>query len=192
MIATRLSSKEKLPVARVYIDGANMFYAQKDLGWIFDWVKLKKIVEKKFKCKEFFYYTPLKSKELKQAEQIKRFLKWGFKVITKSPKKIKGELKANFDVEISLDIILAIIDGWKGDFVLFSGDSDFAYLVKILNKKFRRKVFVFSTKKFLSWELKYLVDKYFLLEDFKKEIYFKKWFKRVLTKRNKRGIKENR
>jgi uncharacterized LabA/DUF88 family protein len=29
--------KKRLPMARVYIDGANMFYAQRDLGWIFDW-----------------------------------------------------------------------------------------------------------------------------------------------------------
>jgi hypothetical protein len=29
-------------LAKVYIDGANMFYTQKKLGWFFDWQKNKK------------------------------------------------------------------------------------------------------------------------------------------------------
>ena len=31
---------------KVYVDGANMFYAQKKLGWSFDWVKIKNKIEK--------------------------------------------------------------------------------------------------------------------------------------------------
>lgn len=42
----------KRPTARVYIDGANMFYTQKELGWFFDWKKIKKHLAKNFKIKK--------------------------------------------------------------------------------------------------------------------------------------------
>lgn len=48
--------------------------------------------------------------------------------------------------------------------VLFSGDSDFEYLVKLLHKQ-GKKLYVYSSKKTLSWELKLSADKYFLLEN---------------------------
>jgi uncharacterized LabA/DUF88 family protein len=171
---------------KVYIDGANMFYTQKDLGWIFDWKKVKKLTKDKFSVDEFIYYTPLRREKEKQVRQIERIKKWGFKIRTKPPKLIKRKFKANFDVEISIDILLEIIDGWKEDFVIFSGDSDFAYLTNILHKRFKRKIFIFSSKKFLSWELAYLADSYFYLEDFKKQIFLKKW---LLTK-GKKNVKK--
>ncbi len=34
------------PKVKVYIDGANMFYAQKHLGWNLDWGKIKDFLEK--------------------------------------------------------------------------------------------------------------------------------------------------
>jgi len=166
----------------VYIDGANMFYAQKDLGWLFDWVKVKKLIQQKFECNSFRFYTPLKPKEEKQVAQMDRLKKWGFRVFTKTPKMIKGELKANFDVEISTDIILSLLDGWKGNIVICSGDSDFAYLIRVLKKRFNRKVYIYSTKKFLSWELKYLASECLLLENFKDKIFLKNWEKRHLTR----------
>jgi len=170
----------------VFIDGANMFYSQRDLGWIFDWMKIKKLLNKMFDVREFNYYTPLKGEEKRQKNQIERLKKFGFRVYTKPPKIIKGELKANFDVEMSIDIILKIVDGWRGEIVLLSGDSDFSYLVKILRRRFKRKVFVFSTRKFLSWELNFSADKVYFLEDFKKEVFLKKW---LLTKKAKNVIK---
>ena len=35
-----------LPKSKIYIDGANMFYSQKKLGWSFDWKKIKEYIEK--------------------------------------------------------------------------------------------------------------------------------------------------
>lgn len=169
----------KKPKAKVYIDGANMFYTQRDLGWIFDWKKVKRVIKKNFNVKEFVYYTPLKKGQKKQEEQMKRLRRWGFRVVTKPPKEIRGELKANFDVEMSIDIILDIIDGWKDEIVLLSGDSDFAYLVKILQKRFKRRVFIFSSKKFLSWELKFLASQCFFFEDLREKIFLKNWEKRL-------------
>lgn len=33
------------PKIKIYIDGANMFYTQKRLGWSIDWEKVKKYIE---------------------------------------------------------------------------------------------------------------------------------------------------
>jgi len=35
------------PKAKVYIDGANMFYTQKKLEWFLDWKKIKEYLQAK-------------------------------------------------------------------------------------------------------------------------------------------------
>lgn len=88
--------------AVVFIEGSNIYFAQKKMGKWLDWVKVKR------------------------------------------------RLKKNYDIiEIR---------------ILFSGDSDFEYLVKLLHKK-GKKLFVYSSRKTLSWEVKLAADKYFLLEN---------------------------
>lgn len=185
---TNLPESHKSKV-RVYVDGANLFYAQKDLGWIFDWRKVKKLLEKTFEADKFAYYTPLRKEKRKQVQQILRLERWGYQVITKPPKRLATKFKANFDVEISIDIILDLVEGWPGDIVILSGDSDFSYLIKIVHKRFKRKVYIFSTRRFLSWEVNYVADECCLLEDYKDEIYLKNW---VLTKMNRYVIKVDR
>ena len=97
---------------------------------------------------------------------LKKLKKIGFKVVAKPVKIIKDESgreleKANFDVEITADILQSAS---AGIVILFTGDSDFAYLVKVLHKE-GRKVVVFSSRKTLSWELKLSTDKYIFVED---------------------------
>jgi len=53
--------------------------------------------------------------------------------------------------------------------LLFSGDSDFTYLVKTL-RDLGKDVIVFSTRKMIAWELKLVVKKYIFLEDLREEI----------------------
>ena len=69
--------KKEKPKVIVFIDGANMFYSQRYLGWIFDWKKIKKLLERMFEVKEFNYYTPLKEEEQRQKKQIERLKKFG-------------------------------------------------------------------------------------------------------------------
>ena len=70
--------------------------------------------------------------------------------------------KANFDVEITADILNSISE--TDLIILFSGDSDFAYLVKLLHKK-GKKLYVYSSRKTLSWELKLSADRYIFIEN---------------------------
>ena len=81
----------------------------------------------KFKSSSILYKSSLRKKELKRACR-----------------------KANFDVEITLDI-LKMIEKFD-TLVLFSGDSDFDYLIRRLRAK-EKKVVVISTKYHISKEL---------------------------------------
>ena len=55
------------------------------------------------------------------------------------------------------------------EIILFSGDSDFRYLIKKL-KDLGKKVIVFSSRKTISWEVKLESSKYVYLEDIKDKI----------------------
>ncbi|MBU3957297.1 NYN domain-containing protein [Patescibacteria group bacterium] len=167
----------KKPKAKVYIDGANMFYAQKKLGWMFDWKKVYQHLKKEYEIEEIRFYFASKKRDRKTKKFLLALKKLGFTPVTKALKRIQVEndkwaYKANFDVEMTADILL---DEEEYDvFILFSGDSDFEYLVKIL-KKLGKRVFIYASRKTLSWELKLVATRYFFLEDIKRKIYRKKW-----------------
>lgn len=57
---SRSAPMEEGPRAKVYIDGANIFYTQKSLGWVIDWQKVKDLLNKKYDIVEFRYYTGVK------------------------------------------------------------------------------------------------------------------------------------
>jgi len=115
------------------------------------------------------YYVGVK----KDDDGMRKYLKYlnaiGFNAFTKPLKKIRisgGETKyiykANFDVEITADILL---DKLKIDeVIIFSGDSDFQYLVGKL-KNAGLKVIVYSSRKTISWELKLAASEVIYLED---------------------------
>ena len=166
---------------KIYIDGANMFYTQKRLGWSVDWVKVKDFIEREKDVIEWRYYVGVKEDDEKMLKYLKYLNSVGFNTITKPLKKIKiGDseaslqdslnkfiYKANFDVEMTADILL---EKFKLDeIIIFSGDSDFKYLVKKL-KDSGLKVSVFSSRKTISWELKLECSKVFYFESLKNQI----------------------
>lgn len=158
--------------AFVCVDGANMFYAQQKMGWFIDWQKIKNWLSKEYKINKIVFYSGLKKNDSGMIKFLNKLKKYGFIVKTKPLKKIyidhnKFVYKANFDVEISVDALLE-----KGNFdylILFSGDSDFEYLVNNL-KILGKKVVVVSSSRALSYELKNIANKFFLLGGIRKEI----------------------
>ena len=164
------------PKAKIYIDGANMFYTQKKLGWNINWKKAKEYLENYKEVVEWKYYVGVKTDDEKMQNYLRYLNAIGFYVFTKPLKKIKIEkdkdsfkiynknyiYKANFDVEITADILL---DKTKTDeVIIFSGDSDFQYLCKKL-KDIGKKVIIYSSRKTISWELKLEASEVFYLED---------------------------
>ena len=154
--------------SKVYIDGANMFYTQKSLGWFIDFKKLRNFLEKKWDITGIKYYTGVKENDDKMASFLKYLDHLEIEPVTKPLKRIKNSgtliYKSNFDVEMTMDILM---ERQSYDIcILFSGDSDFHALVEKLHD-FGKKIIVFSTRKMISWELKLDVNRYFFLEDLK-------------------------
>ena len=156
---------------KIYVDGANVFYTQKKLGWSFDWVKIKDLIENERDVIEWRYYVGVKNEDEKMQSYLRYLDAIGFQIITKPLKKIKENntfiYKANFDVEMTIDILSdrSNVD----EIIIFSGDSDFKPLVKKM-KDVGKKVNIYSSKKTISWELKLEASKIVYFEKLRDSI----------------------
>jgi uncharacterized LabA/DUF88 family protein len=169
------------PKAKIYIDGANMFYTQKKLGWFVGWKQIKDYFQEKWDISEIRYYTGVKSDDEKMASFLRYLDNIGITPITKPIKVIKVDdnhpskklynyseiYKSNCDVEITTDILLERKE--VDEIILFTGDSDFQYLIKRL-KDIGKKVIIFSSRKTISWEIKLEATEYIYLEDIRDRI----------------------
>lgn len=169
------------PKAKVYIDGANIFYAQKKMGWVLDWKKVADYFTKDKDILDWRYYVGLRESDEKMFKYLRYLNAIGFTPITKPLKKIKVSdfdqfpqakptgyiYKSNFDVEMSLDMVSD-----KSNFseiILFSGDSDFNFTIKKL-RDLGKNTIVAASKRTLSWELKLACAKVLYLENLKPNI----------------------
>jgi len=138
----------------VFIDGANIFYSQRSLGWKIDFKKLAEYVRRETKVVELRYYTGKVGTLEKQLSFIKMMESFGYAVTAKEVKFIQtGQTlipKGNLDVELSLDAFR--LNGRFDTLILFSGDSDFAYLLHLLKQE-GKKVLVASTRNHIAREL---------------------------------------
>lgn len=115
-------------------------------------------------------------KNTKPMQFIKHYI--GESVIERNGKSTKKDSigvyieipKSNFDVEISVDAI-RLLDKYD-TFCLFSGDSDFTYLVRFLKKNKKKFIVVASGQVFHT--LKELADLYINAQDVKSSITFVK------------------
>jgi len=157
----------------VFIDAANLENSVKSLGWWVDYRKLYDYFRKETDLVGIHHYCP----RLEDERQDKFFtvLKHiGIKLITKPLKvitladKLKGDIrKANFDVEIALDARELIPD--YDTLVLFSGDSDFDYLIRFLRQN-EKRVVIISSKHHIAKELIASCNKYIDLKKLRKYI----------------------
>lgn len=117
----------------LFVDNANWFYPQKELGWDLDFKKLVEFLKSNYNIEMLNLYagTPLDMIQKRRFGSFVRAVsKIGFSVETKPLKKIwldrkRGDFiyKCSFDVEIALDVARNIN---KVDLVVIgSGDSDF-------------------------------------------------------------------
>src|SRR3989344_6680843 len=156
----------------VFIDAANLELSAKDRGWKVDYRKLYKWIKEADKLKYIGFFTVRFNSKSHDAF-LTLLKKTGYKLVTKPLKVIKDKSKtghtrkANFDVEIAIETMKQI-DSFD-TMMLFSGDSDFDYLLKELKKK-DKKVIVVSTKYHISRELIKRADAYIDLRKIKKLI----------------------
>lgn len=152
-------------IARVFIDGANIHYSQRYLGWRIDWHKLKAVLENEFQVLEFHYYTAFRSEDPTMGGFLNFLHHLGFAVTSKAikiirlrpgdPEYVEGatniKYKGNLDVELTVDVLSKTSD--VDCVVLMAGDSDFQCLVQRM-KDLGKTVVVLSSRRHLARELK--------------------------------------
>ena len=139
----------------VFIDAENLFYSERTLGWRIDFQKLAQRVVGKESKHILRYYTGIFKREEKQQAFLRKLESFGYFVVAKEVKVIRlsnGAMiaKGNLDVELALDACL--LRDHYDTCVLFSGDSDFAYLFDVLKKEGKHLI-VISSRGHISKEL---------------------------------------
>ncbi|MDP2950975.1 MAG: NYN domain-containing protein [bacterium] len=152
----------------VFIDGSNLWEAQKAKGRFLDYEKTVDFIRREFKASALrvFYYTAYPATGTRNycLDGRHRFLTYlkkglGFEVRKKELKRISvvdehGESikeKGNMDIEIAIDVLHNLKK--FNTAIFFTGDSDFLALVVYL-KSFGKKVFIFSSQNNISEELR--------------------------------------
>ena len=168
---------QKLGRTLVIIDAANLEHSVKSLGWWVDYRKLFNFFKVHTCLVGIRHYCPSFNDE-RQNNFFTVLKKASIKLITKPLKvitevdKAKGDIrKANFDVEIAIDVITLLED--YDTLILFSGDSDFNYLIKNLRHK-GKKVITVSSRYHISKELIESSNRYIDLKKLRAEIERKK------------------
>ena len=138
----------------VFIDEANLFHSQKTLGWRIDYQKLFLILyELNLGLRNIFLgYI---QENTKQINFHLKLIAYGYIVHSKKVKEIKDKnrstnRKGNLDAELALDAFQ--FNDIYDTLILFSGDSDFSYLIDILKER-NKKIIIVSTKDHVSIEL---------------------------------------
>ena len=139
----------------VFIDAANIFYAQRTLRWRISYERLMKYLSSECNLGKCFVYTATLKENEKQARFIRMLKKAGYIVRTKHVKMIRlsrnsFQWKGNFDVELTIDVLDNLNN--FSTLILLSGDSDFASLLRRVKKE-KKRVIVISAKKHISREL---------------------------------------
>ena len=149
-----LSSHVKGKVA-VFIDAANMFYAERQLGWHIDFQALAHYLYQEMRVVGLYYYTGVLKENTSQISFLRKLESFGYVLIAKEVKLIQSsnatvKTKGSLDVELALDAYIRR-DEYE-TILLFSGDSDFAYLIDVLKRDGKHAVTI-STRGHIAREL---------------------------------------
>ena len=155
----------------VFIDVANIIYSLKDLKWRIDYKKLQEYFVKNSKLVDIYFYYSTKKENSGQANLLEMLARKGFQLRVKEVKIIKLKnkevlLKGNCDVELTIDMI-DLMQAYDTA-ILLSGDSDFAPLIKYVQKH-SKKVIVISTRGHISKEIIQASDKFMWFNWFKSD-----------------------
>ncbi len=140
----------------VFIDAANVFYAQKTLGWRIAYSKLIRYLKQecgqKTKCFIYVAYDESRQNERKFIDMLDIN---GYIVRTKALKKIHlgrghDKHKGNLDLELAFEMV-ELADKYSTA-VLLSGDSDFSLPIDRIKVKGKR-IIVISTRGHVAREL---------------------------------------
>lgn len=131
-----------LPNERIalFIDGANLYSASRNLGFDVDYRNLLAFFRGKGNVIRAYYYSAVL--ETEEYSPLKPLIDWlaynGYSLVTKPAKEFtdasgRRRIKGNMDIEVAVDMLelAPAID----HAVLFSGDSDFRRLVEAVQRR---------------------------------------------------------
>ncbi|MEM5792981.1 MAG: NYN domain-containing protein [Candidatus Aenigmatarchaeota archaeon] len=157
------------PRVAIFIDDANMFYAQRKAGWKINYKKFKDFLEEVFDVVFMNYHIAIPSTRDSSFLKTKNYLdkleeKFG-SILTFKKKHLKyindgdGVIKkGGVDTEITIDVLSSLE---KSDVVIIlSGDSDYVSLARNIIAK-GKKVLFMGFKKNMAWEIRQLQHVYF-------------------------------
>ncbi|MEW5686379.1 MAG: NYN domain-containing protein [Pseudomonadota bacterium] len=157
----------------LFIDGANLYSAAKNLGFDIDYRKLLEEFRKRSVLVRAYYYTALVENE--DYSPIRPLVDWldynGYRLVTKPAREYvdsqgRKRWRGDMDVEIAVDM-LEMADH-ADHLVLFSGDGDFRRLVEAVQRKGSRVTVVSTVKSqppMVSDELRRQADNFVDLAD---------------------------
>jgi uncharacterized LabA/DUF88 family protein len=140
--------EEKLAV---FIDGANLYAAAKNLAFDIDYKRLLNWISGQSRLVRAFYYTALL--EDQEYSPIRPLIDWldynGYTMITKPAKEFtdasgRRKIKGNMDIELAIDMME--ISAHVDHIVLFSGDGDFRRLVESVQRRGVRVTVISTTR----------------------------------------------
>jgi uncharacterized LabA/DUF88 family protein len=150
----------------VFVDGSNMFYSQRELGWHFEYNKILQYFTKGMELVNAFYYTGYDGDFGSEREDFfKALMRMGFTVRVKKIKSMwdrktgREVVKSNLDVEIVIDMFNTI--NHYDTAILFSGDGDFERAVELLRSR-GKKVIVVAVDTMTALELRNAVGHHFV------------------------------
>jgi uncharacterized LabA/DUF88 family protein len=161
----------------IFVDGANMYYAQKKLGWYIDFRKVLSFFGRDAGniISEAYYYTGADAQAKNRDSAFHEYLMYsGYTVRTKAIKQMvddtTGEIveKANLDIELVIDMFNTV--ALYETCILMSGDSDFERALELVRSKGKR-IAVVAHPEMTARELRNVAGRnYFDLRDLERAI----------------------
>lgn len=162
----------------IFVDGANMFYAQREMGWKIEFKNVFQLFTDNRELAFAYYFTA--TPPIHKIEAVEKYRGFrqaliyiGYRVIDKEVKVFKDEetgyvkLKGNLDIDMAFKM-LSGITGYD-EAVVLGGDSDFIPIFQYLVNLGKTVVCV-GRKESTSLDLINAATKFIELNDIKKRI----------------------
>ncbi len=152
---------EVLPRLAIFVDVPNILYGAESSGVRLNWGKVADFLSHGRTLVRAIAYAPISDDPTQRTENerfVVPFLDHGYRIATKPLKRFTGgSVKANFDVELAIDVLT--MSDRVDVIVLVSGDGDFRRLVEIVGARGVR-VEVMAFGKSTSSDLRQVADRY--------------------------------
>lgn len=134
-----------------FIDASNIIYGARSERWFIDQNKLLKYLRHKFLVSKAYFYYGKDSKNPKKEAFLKKLKKFGYILRAKEIKRFGKRVKANCDVDLTMDMLIKIKEYNKT--IVLTGDGDFAPLFIYLISQ-RKQIVIISSPKRTAKEIK--------------------------------------